>query len=212
MYRVLALNRLVGGGLVSLRPADQMAANFTRGSRFLSSSRGLTARSSAFSNRHLFFKGSGKRVPTLSRAYSQNPQEGASKLSLLMKEYGKIAVVVYMGLTFIVFSGCYMSVVFFNVDASKLFKKVREWTQGMPTPFGEPGKTEEAVVEETEKSNSGFLSTLLLVLAMTKIFSPIKLMLTAGITPVVARQLKRLGYDVNNRTLTTFRRQSSKNV
>lgn len=126
--------------------------------------------------------------------------------------------------SFVFFCLCYASIAYFGFDAEVLLrkvKKVREWAMGVSDDedgvkvvvVEEPSSTTTTESSETKKPNSNLTttaSTILLAMGMTKLFLPIKLMLTAALTPLVARRLRRLGFDVGIKKMRDIKKYRQK--
>ncbi|KAI9088311.1 hypothetical protein DFS34DRAFT_561096, partial [Phlyctochytrium arcticum] len=115
----------------------------------------------------------------------------------LTREYGPIALAVYCTLTFLTFCACFTSISAFDIDAKTIkgyLIQAKSW-MGYP-PSTDPDAVEQ-VVEPPKESwldqlpiARETLTHILLAMGMTKLFVPVKLGLTAGITPIVARRLR----------------------
>ncbi|TPX47824.1 hypothetical protein SeLEV6574_g02429 [Synchytrium endobioticum] len=144
---------------------------------------------------------------------AEPPKRG---LRALMKEYGPIAVGVYCVLAFIAFWTCFVSIRFFGIDEDKVqtvFDYIKKLL-GMNVKSAQE-KAAEALerakeAQEREETKSGFrkfisspaftsfATTFLLAAAMTKLFLPLKLAITAFATPIVARRLRASGIDLGS--------------
>ena len=190
--------------------------------RFIAPRAGLTTRrlfSATFSNR-LIMSYKPLNIPSrppislhlVTRKYTTTSPERLSPRQLFRK-YGTIALSVYLSLTFLVFSSCFAAISFLDLsakDIDALFSRIKTFL-GFPTTQGE------SEVEEEKKD--GILSrffvwmdirdpriqsltqTFILALALAKLFSPVKLAITATITPSIARRMQALGLDLGQRNI-----------
>ena len=113
----------------------------------------------------------------------------------------------------------------FDVDVEGIFEKVKELRNSIlgtregasSSPVTVPADHNITADSDVRVSNSNpssaaesainsaktrsILTTLLLAMTLTKLFSPIKVMLAAGITPMVAKKLRTMGFEVGGKGL-----------
>ncbi|KAI8845479.1 hypothetical protein BC829DRAFT_399478 [Chytridium lagenaria] len=134
---------------------------------------------------------------------------GKRTLKTLFREYGPIALLVYAALSFTVFLICFSSITFLGVNQhtiTTLFTRIKTLLGFKPAPPTDDDYDEE--VQKDKKSILRFLpeflqnpmvitvgTNILLAMAMTKLFLPIKLAVVVGVTPTVAKRLRGMGFD-----------------
>jgi hypothetical protein len=133
-----------------------------------------------------------------------NPQQqkrNASNASNLTRQYGPVAVIVYSSLAFPTFLGCLYSITYMGVTQ----KDIYNWLDRVKSFFGlevtsaqdktQVSRNWESLPDfmKTEKFTE-FATNVLLAMVMTKIFAPLKLTLTAMLTPSAARLFQRFGW------------------
>jgi hypothetical protein len=129
-------------------------------------------------------------------------------MSRLVREYGRIAFVVYGALTFTTFCCCYLSIVYLGVDVHALLHKFHNLrhSAGLGAITDAEQTTMNQVKDEKGKERNFFSwQTWLLALAMTKVFVPVKLGLTAAFTPTVAKILRQRGWAVGTKKFNDVR-------
>ncbi|TPX66625.1 hypothetical protein SpCBS45565_g04347 [Spizellomyces sp. 'palustris'] len=152
-------------------------------------------------------RGTSIRTYTTKRSYSTQPRDFKS----LTREYGPIAVGVYLSLSFLTFCACLTAITAFGIDEAQIkgwFDKFRSMVGFPPSPTPTNPDTE----PNTETNDKTYLptifqnpttrqtlTTILLAMAMTKLFLPIKLGITAAITPFVAKKLRNLGFELGTK-------------
>lgn len=141
----------------------------------------------------------------------EKPPRGEGTIARLTREYGRIAVFVYTTLTFTVFVCCYLAIASFGVDVHDVLEKFH----GLREVFGwnttdadrEQATQAKQNQDDSEKVKPPFFSwtNWLLALALTKVFVPVKLLLTTAITPTVARILRARGWEVGTKAIRDIR-------
>ncbi|KAJ3109167.1 hypothetical protein HDU97_008566 [Phlyctochytrium planicorne] len=150
----------------------------------------------------------GPNTSSSSSSSSEAPS-GKRSLKTLFREYGPIAVGVYFTLSFTVFLICFTSITVLGVDAQTIgaiFTRIKGFL-GFKKPEKHEQTSEEAR-EEEEKTLVRFLpefmqnpwlitvvTNVLLAMAMTKLFIPIKVGVVVAVTPAVAKRLRAMGFD-----------------
>ncbi|RKP03904.1 hypothetical protein CXG81DRAFT_3619, partial [Caulochytrium protostelioides] len=133
-----------------------------------------------------------------------------SPLKRLVREYGVIVFVLYMGLAFLVYLVCLSAITFAGVDQAMiegwLDRAKRAFGLDVPTP--EERAAARAAVDPQQswvrrflpasmqsEAVVTFVHNSLLAMVMTKLFFPIKLAITAAAAPRVSRWLRRMGFN-----------------
>ncbi|KAI8812639.1 hypothetical protein BJ742DRAFT_666956, partial [Cladochytrium replicatum] len=141
--------------------------------------------------------------------------EQPSKRSIrsLMKEYGPIAIVMYITMSSLTFLSLFAAITFLGIDEAK----VKSAYSGLKARLGFHPLTNDEITEQEkedaeekaqrEENVRGLKRWIadptmvqvatngLLAFALNKLFVPIKLALTAGFAPVVARRLRAMGFN-----------------
>ncbi|KAJ3409943.1 hypothetical protein HDV05_004165 [Chytridiales sp. JEL 0842] len=137
----------------------------------------------------------------------------SSKLKSLTKEYGLLSVLVYFSISLVTFTICFTSITFLGVDKETVFGLLHKAKEMIGIASAHP-PAPTVVVEDAEGNGKWtdylpeFLKTetavnigtnILLAMAMTKLFLPIKVTVVAFLTPWVARRLRAAGFDFGKR-------------
>ncbi|KAI8918431.1 Sucrase/ferredoxin-like-domain-containing protein [Powellomyces hirtus] len=128
----------------------------------------------------------------------------------LTREYGPIALGVYLSLSFMTFCLCLTCITVLNIDEAQIkaifayIKSMLGFTPADPAPPAVPTQAAPAWVAwmpEWMRSpqTRQILTSVLLAMGMTKLFLPIKLAITAAITPMVARKLRSFGFQLGQK-------------
>ncbi|TPX61263.1 hypothetical protein CcCBS67573_g08943 [Chytriomyces confervae] len=158
------------------------------------------------------------------RDFSEKKEPG--KMSSMIREYGPLAIGVYFFFSSITFVCCLSSIYFLGVDREMILRWVHnakvaigleseakaEDSITAAESKSAPVKDNEDTTEGGKKSFFDFLpevlkteavltlgTNVLLAMVMTKLFVPVKLGLVAVVTPVVARRLRAMGFDMGQR-------------
>ncbi len=127
-----------------------------------------------------------------------------SSIRQLTQDYGMLAVGVYAGLSFSTFCGCLYSVTYMGItqeDISKVWNRLRG-AIGLETNSSQPKDDGESTISTLWKKmpawaqtpeNSQRVTNVLLAMGMTKLFSPLKLAITAMIVPPLGKRLVAKG-------------------
>ena len=132
----------------------------------------------------------------------KNAEKAADKASAMTKAYGPVAFIVYSSLAFPTFLGCLYSITYLGVTQKDIYNwldKVKGFFGMEPTlPAEKKAQTNWDFLPEFMKTEKfiEFGTNVLLAMVMTKIFSPLKLTLTAMLTPSAARLFQRFGWFV----------------
>lgn len=165
----------------------------------------ISLNSFPFAN-HIFMKSFNQNT-LLPRFYVSQPdsddQPPPKNLKNLVKEYGRIAIFVYLCCSFTSFIICFLIVWKFDLNfqtlanlKSKLFGS-NSIENSNPNP--NPSKS-----NNSSSLNSDLFTQLLVSMAFTKLLLPIKLGLTALLTPILARRLRSLGWDIGGKSMRTL--------
>ncbi|KAI9099523.1 Sucrase/ferredoxin-like-domain-containing protein [Phlyctochytrium arcticum] len=143
----------------------------------------------------------------------EQPEQSPPKRDIksLTREYGPIAVAVYLTFSFSTFLLCLGLISTYEIDAAKL----SEVFTTLKSYLGIAAPSPSEVEEEAEPKQSELFNLLperfrtpevragatmvLLAMAMTKLFLPIKLGLTAAVTPLVAKRLRTMGFHLGTK-------------
>ncbi|KAJ3275319.1 hypothetical protein HDV01_000611 [Terramyces sp. JEL0728] len=117
----------------------------------------------------------------------------------LAREYGPVALGVYGTLAFVVYWGCFFSITYLGItqdDISAAFNKLSSIVGMKLEEKTEKTETDIKWLPEWAKTPQfqTIATNLLLALVMTKLFSPIKIGITAALTPPIGRKLKAMGW------------------
>jgi hypothetical protein len=130
------------------------------------------------------------------RRFTSTPAQSSFRERL--REYGPVSVGVYVTLTFTFFSASLASITLLGVDMQKIqnvFDRMRE-TVGLQKA---PTKDSNDLSWLPEWFRNPIVTQVLMAMALTKLFLPIKLGLTAFLTPMVARRLRSLGFNLRDK-------------
>ena len=94
-----------------------------------------------------------------------------------------------MTISLSVFCCCFASISFFDIDSNK----ISEWTYNAKKAMGWDAEKPDHV--EDTKLTWG--AQVLLAMAMSKLFVPVKLGLAAALTPFLARRLRYFGFNLS---------------
>lgn len=138
---------------------------------------------------------------------SNNPPEKLS-FSQLTRKYGTLAIGVYLSLSFVVFCGCFISITMLGIT-SKDIKRVLDNFKRFIGIKPETLQAHESTAFDNlfKKLNIQdpniiqFITNFFLAFAMTKLFSPFKIVACAFIVPGLARKLQRMGLDLGTRNI-----------
>jgi hypothetical protein len=119
----------------------------------------------------------------------------------MVRQYGLLAFGVYSTLSFTVFCGCMYSITCMGInqnDVAGWFNKIRN-VFGLPDQENANDEKDSVILkflppQLRDPETVGFITRVLLGMAMTKLFLPIKLPLVGIITPILARRLTKMGY------------------
>ncbi|KAJ3186621.1 hypothetical protein HDU85_007441 [Gaertneriomyces sp. JEL0708] len=134
----------------------------------------------------------------------------------LTREYGPIALCVYLTISFMTTCACFAAITLLGIDEKQIksvFNTIKSFL-GFPPP---PELAVTSPAGEEEPSDAGkswtqwmpewmrnpttqkTLTNILLAMAMAKLFVPIKVPLAAYLTPGVARRLRSFGFDLGRK-------------
>ncbi|KAJ3158860.1 hypothetical protein HDU86_002548 [Geranomyces michiganensis] len=133
----------------------------------------------------------------------------------LMREYGPIATGVYLSLSFLTFCACLTSIVVLGIDEAQ----IKRWFAMVRSAVGFPPASDDSkAIEIADDVNTEptfwakitpewmrspttrhAITTVLLAMGMTKLFMPVKLGITAAITPFVAKKLRSFGFQLGQK-------------
>ncbi|KAJ3292190.1 hypothetical protein HK104_005515 [Borealophlyctis nickersoniae] len=153
-------------------------------------------------------------APLSSTPSSPPPPPPKRDFRSLSREYGPIALGVYLTLSFITFCGCFISITVLGIDSAQI-RAALDYVKAK-LGFHVPTPEERAAEDSEDKEESrkwvtylpewarepAVLTTsrnVLLAMAMTKLFMPIKLGITAAVTPAVAKKLRNLGFNLGQK-------------
>ncbi|KAJ3233338.1 hypothetical protein HDU81_002319 [Chytriomyces hyalinus] len=214
------LHRMAARRLFSMPPAVLRSRPFSNLSRFYALL--PVQRSVAFQPSFLHHRFSIRSFAnaTTKRDFSEKKEPG--KMSSMIREYGPLAVGVYFFFSSITFVCCLSSIYFLGVDREMILR----WVHNAKVAIGlesenkpeaaesksVPAKDDEDTTDGGKKSFFDFLpeflkteavltlgTNVLLAMVMTKLFVPVKLGLVAVVTPVVARRLRAMGFNMGQR-------------
>ncbi|KAI9204539.1 uncharacterized protein BJ171DRAFT_504582 [Polychytrium aggregatum] len=150
-----------------------------------------------------------------SNSGSANERKEPRDIKTLMREYGLLAIGVYFTFSTILFISCFISINFLGVDAAmvqSIFDKIKS-TLGLHVET--PEERQLRVEKERDEEATGIKAivsawiknpailtlagNVLLAMAMTKLFIPLKVPLVAFVTPIVARRLRAMGYHIGQK-------------
>ncbi|KAJ3019709.1 hypothetical protein HKX48_001865 [Thoreauomyces humboldtii] len=140
----------------------------------------------------------------------------------LSREYGPIALGVYLSLSFMTFCACLTSITVLGVDQAQIsgWWKTIKTTLGFPPAPGSGSESEASSMEPSDRdaaaaeakgwsamlpewtrnpSTRHMLTSVLLAMGMTKLFLPVKLAITMAITPMVAKRLRSFGFQLGQK-------------
>ncbi|KAI8821649.1 Sucrase/ferredoxin-like-domain-containing protein [Fimicolochytrium jonesii] len=136
----------------------------------------------------------------------------------LLREYGPIATITYLTLSFMTFCACLTSIMVLGIDQKQIktaFRKIKEFLGFHPADPEPELRAADALNDETAKeptwwerhmpewlknpATHAMLTNILLAMAMTKMFLPIKLGITAAIVPTVAKKLRSMGFNLGTK-------------
>ena len=132
---------------------------------------------------------------------TKTPEPGT--LAQKTKQYGMLSVLVYSSLSFTTFCGCIFAISRLDLttrDLTNVLNKVRVAIGIDPVVYEEePEQKDQSKIytmlpewAKTERVRKG-ATNVLLAMAMTKLFAPVKIGLTAMIVPSLARKLRTMG-------------------
>ncbi|KAJ3191053.1 hypothetical protein HK101_008137 [Irineochytrium annulatum] len=149
---------------------------------------------------------------------SQEPVSGAKRsMKTMIREYGPIVVVVYFILSTTTFIICFSSITFLGVNEHTIMAVLdrAKAILGFKTKLPTEAETEAADASDRKEEKSFLLrylpeplqkpwlitvlTNVLLAMAMTKLFIPIKVGVVLGITPSIAKKLRSMGFDFGKR-------------
>ncbi|KAJ3323180.1 hypothetical protein HDV06_002192 [Boothiomyces sp. JEL0866] len=131
--------------------------------------------------------------------FNLHPVRRYASFKELAREYGPVALGVYGTLAFVTYWGCFLSITYLGVtqdDISAAFNKLRSFVGMKPEEKKEEVKSDIKWLPEWAKTPQfqTIATNLLLALLMTKLFSPIKIGITAALTPPIGKKLKAMGW------------------
>ncbi|KAI9338376.1 hypothetical protein DFJ73DRAFT_847964 [Zopfochytrium polystomum] len=150
----------------------------------------------------------------------------------LTREFGPIALGVYLCVTSVFFVGCLTSIYVIGIDRDSILAVLKR-AKALVGLSDKKKDAEEAAEEAENKKHikegaRSFMDVLpdwlktpavqtlatnvLLAMAMTKLFLPIKLTIVAFLTPTVARRLRSMGFDFGTRGYREMARDASGRV
>ncbi|KAI8619920.1 hypothetical protein BC830DRAFT_1101904 [Chytriomyces sp. MP71] len=166
---------------------------------------------------HIAGAGVGLRVfgSASSSKQGSSPKNGSkgAKLGDMIREYGPLALGVYAFFSSITFVCCLSSIYFLGVDRAMIL----DWIHRAKSLIGMQSKdTNNQDSDDTATGGKNsfvdflpqFLKTdavltlgtnVLLAMVMTKLFMPVKFALVAGVTPMVARRLRSMGFSLGQK-------------
>jgi len=250
---------------------------FTQTTNSLSNSPSITPLSSSSSSSSSSLSSSPSASFSQQDKNQQQNQENQNQnhvprrtLSSLIREYGRVAVLVYFGFSSIFFICAYCSITYLGLDPQKIFAKLESFKQiitgsssssssspssssksvkvipkeddELPATFPR-SDTNTAISKTTHPTSStpstsssspnstssttshsqynhhdqihtntqhvSVWSTVLMAMAITKLFVPIKLFMTAAVTPSVARYIRSWGWDIGVKGVRNIKRDES---
>lgn len=118
-------------------------------------------------------------------------------------EYGPISVGVYLTLSFTVFCCCLASIQILDIDAQSLksvFDRIKGAFGYESSPNPSPSEPITWLPEWAKSPAVQSVGTkVLLAIGMTKLFVPLKVGMTAAITPMVAKKLRAMGFNLGQK-------------
>ncbi|KAJ3260596.1 hypothetical protein HK103_000206 [Boothiomyces macroporosus] len=131
--------------------------------------------------------------------FKLHPVRRYASFKELAREYGPVALGVYGTLAFITYWGCFLSITYLGItqdDISAAFNKLRSIVGMKPEEKKEKVESDIKWLPEWAKTPKfqTVATNLLLALLMTKLFSPIKIGITAALTPPIGKRLKAMGW------------------
>ncbi|KAJ3035100.1 hypothetical protein HDV00_004322 [Rhizophlyctis rosea] len=142
---------------------------------------------------------------------SQPPKRDFKSLT---REYGPLALATYLTMSFLTFCACFASITFFGVDQARIQAALDYVKAALGFHVPTPEERQQKEQEETKESAKWLqylpewtkdpavrtvLTNVLLAMAMTKLFMPIKIAITAAIVPSVARKLRSMGFNLGQK-------------
>ncbi|KAJ1344502.1 hypothetical protein BSLG_000026 [Batrachochytrium salamandrivorans] len=142
-------------------------------------------------------------------ATTSNRQQG---IQSLLREYGPLALGVYLTLSFTIFCCCLASISFLGIDESHIaaaFAYLKGWVgytqeaDAAQTEVASPAADKDQAIStaiswlpEWAQSPAAIRigSNILLAMAMTKLFMPLKIAITAAIVPAVSKRARSMGF------------------
>jgi hypothetical protein len=110
-----------------------------------------------------------------------------NRIKSLVKQYGKTAIITYSALSFTTFSGCLYAVHTMGIQKSQAI----EWLNTARKFIG-LSPTNEPIHTNKETLGSEWPAKIVIALIITKLFSPLKV----GLTAVLVPRLSRLQYKI----------------
>ncbi|KAJ3342735.1 Dynein heavy chain 7, axonemal [Gonapodya sp. JEL0774] len=135
-----------------------------------------------------------------SSSSSSTPPPKMGKLQSLMREYGLIGAFVYAGTTFVVFSFNYVLIQYAGIDVKPILEKftqLKKWILGQKP--GEEAHDELPLEIDNQPRPFFNVTTMLMAMALTKVYFPIKLPFVITVTPYIARWARARGIVVGQR-------------
>ncbi|KAJ1343717.1 hypothetical protein BSLG_001698 [Batrachochytrium salamandrivorans] len=155
-----------------------------------------------------------KPYTTHTPATTSNRQQG---IQSLLREYGPLALGVYLTLSFTIFCCCLASISFLGIDESHIaaaFAYLKGWVgytqeaDAAQTKVVSPAADKDQAIStaiswlpEWAQSPAAIRigSNILLAMAMTKLFMLLKIAITAAIVPAVSKRARSMGFTLTER-------------
>ncbi|KAK5665667.1 hypothetical protein BDV3_006722 [Batrachochytrium dendrobatidis] len=146
-----------------------------------------------------------------------NPKTG---IRFLLRQYGTVALGTYMVLSFTVFCGCLTSITFLGIDETHIataFNYVKSLVGIQPdssiplsdTDPAESKKMFESMTWLPEWARSPdmirIVTNVLLAMAMTKLFTPFKIAITAATVPSIAKRIRSMNFSWVHNAIKSIR-------
>ncbi|KAJ3035089.1 hypothetical protein HK097_004293, partial [Rhizophlyctis rosea] len=160
----------------------------------------------------------GLHARSFSTATTDPPQPPPKRdFRSLAREYGPLALTVYLTMSFLTFCACFASITFLGVDQTKIRAALDSIKQTLgfhvPTPTEIAAREAESQLEQKESAKwmqylpewtrdpavRVHMTNFLLAMGMTKLFMPVKLGITAAVVPGLAKKLRGMGFNLGQK-------------
>jgi len=129
-----------------------------------------------------------------SNHHPSTPSSNPSKLRTLITKYGKTALLLYLALTTLDLALCYVVVQRYPTTIFLIEDFISKRVTGGKFELGGVRKGEEGGEGHEQERKPGFMATFAIAYAVHKLLVPVRVPLTAALTPITARWLARRGW------------------